>query len=261
MLMEISLKLAEKGDANILALISKKAFDSDAEVDAPGPGGPPGYDSSSFQEKVMNFMDYYNILLNDTIVGGVIVAAKNRFHLILERIFVDPAYHNRGIASCAMIELWKKYPKAQLWTLGTPEWNIRTQHFYEKLGFKQVGWEVGPFDWRGIWFQKEMDPSSPFILQKIKELKNGMKNISVEGLVKSISTTRDVVSRTTGESLKVANAKLMDNSGEIELILWNEQISQLKVGDRIRIEFGYIKDYQGVNQINIGWSGKLILLE
>ena len=85
MLMEISLKLAEKGDANILALISKKAFDSDAEVGAPGPGGPPGYDTSSFQKKVMNFMDYYNVLLNDTIVGGIIVAAKSRFHLILER--------------------------------------------------------------------------------------------------------------------------------------------------------------------------------
>jgi ribosomal protein S18 acetylase RimI-like enzyme len=258
--MNITLKPAEKRDASKLALLSKKAFDSDAEVGAPGPGGPPGYDSSSFQKRVMDYMDYYVILLGDTSIGGIFVGYKNKFHKILERIFVDPDYHNQGVATQAMAKLWEKYPDVQLWTLGTPEWNVRTRYFYEKLGFKQVGWEVGPFNWRGIWYQKEMDPSSPYIMQKIVDLKDGMKNITVEGKIRSISSVREVISRSTGEPLKVTSAELADPSSEIDLVLWNEQISQIKIGDLVRVEFGYIKNYQGRPQLNVGWSGKLILL-
>ena len=42
--------------------------------------------------------------------------------------------------------------------------------------------------------------------------------------------------------------------------MWNEQIRQGSVGDRVRIENGYMKVYRGMRQLNIGKVGKLIKL-
>ncbi|UCG90575.1 MAG: GNAT family N-acetyltransferase [Candidatus Heimdallarchaeota archaeon] len=256
----IKIERAEKGDAEQLASISKRAFDSDAEVGGNGPGGPPGYDSPSFQLRFMRFMDYYKILLNENIVGGIFVSSGGKKHRVLERIFIDPPHHNKGIASQAMELLWEMYPQVQLWTLGTPEWNVRTRHFYEKLGFIQVGWEKGGPNWRGIWYQKVMDSSSPYEMVKVGELKDGMKDITVEGIILTISSPKKVISRSTGKNLSVVNAELGDTTGKIVLVLWNEQISQVKVDDRVRIESGYVNSYRGVYQLNIGWMGRLITL-
>ena len=44
------------------------------------------------------------------------------------------------------------------------------------------------------------------------------------------------------------------------LMMWNEQIKQGQVGDRVRIENGYFKVYRGMRQLNIGKVGKLIKL-
>ncbi|MHA2351269.1 MAG: hypothetical protein ACXADL_16755 [Candidatus Thorarchaeota archaeon] len=46
---KIEITLAQPEDAEILTEISKRAFDSDIEVGAPGPGGPPDYDSERIQ--------------------------------------------------------------------------------------------------------------------------------------------------------------------------------------------------------------------
>ncbi|MFX0206916.1 MAG: GNAT family N-acetyltransferase [Candidatus Hodarchaeota archaeon] len=259
-MIEIRIVRAEKKDAEELASISKKAYESDVEVGAPGPGGPPGYDSPSSHQRFMQFMDYFKILLDDDIVGGIFARSGGKKHHVLEGIFVDPPHHNKGIGTQAMELLWGLYPDAQIWTLGTPEWNVRTRHFYEKLGFIQVGWEKGDSNWRGIWYQKVMDSSSPYEMTKIGELKDGLKDITVEGVILTITSPRKVTSRSTGKILSVTNAELGDATGKIVLVLWNEQISQVKVEDRVRIEFGYISSYRGVNQLNIGWTGRLITL-
>ena len=176
----ISIVPAEKEDAVTLAKICKKAFDSDAEVGAPGPGGPPGYDSPEAQVRFMKFLDYYKILLDDKIVGGIMIDSGGKNHMVLERIFVDPEYHRRGIGTQACELLWDCYPDVTLWTLGTPEWNVRTKDFYEKLGFIQVGWDLGDPTWRGRWYQRVTDSSSPHEMLKIKELTDGMRNVTVE---------------------------------------------------------------------------------
>ncbi|MFX0183176.1 MAG: GNAT family N-acetyltransferase [Candidatus Hodarchaeota archaeon] len=256
----IKIVRAEKRDAEELASISKRAYDSDTEVGAPGPGGPPGYDSPSSQQRFMQFMDYYKILLDGNIVGGIFVRSGRKKHYVLEGIFVDPPYHNKGIGTRAMELLWESYPDAQLWTLGTPEWNVRTKHFYEKLGFIQIGWENGDSNWRGIWYQKIMDSLPSYEMIKIGELRDGLKDVTVEGVIRTLSSPRKVRSRSTGKTLSVANAELSDGTGKIVLVLWNEQISQLKIDDRVRIEFGYVSSYKGVNQLNIGWTGRLITL-
>jgi len=58
---------------------------------------------------------------------------------------------------------------------------------------------------------------------------------------------------------RVANAKAKDDSGEIKLTLWNEQADQVKANDKIVIENGWAKEYQGEIQVSTGKFGKLVV--
>ena len=102
-------------------------------------GGPPGYNSSAWQSKMMRFGDYYTIEMERQIVGGLIILRKGTREYEVGRIFVDPDFQNQGIGTEAFEFLWKQYPLAKRWNLGTPAWNRRTRHFYKKVGFVEIG--------------------------------------------------------------------------------------------------------------------------
>ncbi|MHA1916116.1 MAG: GNAT family N-acetyltransferase [Promethearchaeota archaeon] len=256
----IRIEEATSKDAEILAELSKKAFHTDSEVFGfEEPGGPPGYDSPEFQNWAMRTLTYYKILYDDDIVGGIIIDTGKVDHHILERIFVDPRHHNRGIATIGVILIFNEFPGV-VWTLGTPEWNKRTTHFYEKLGFKQIGWDEGEpeLGWRGIWYQRTTDKTSSSV-QNILDLIDGMTAVVVEGEITQLYPSRNVKSKKDGKELTVAHAILCDKSGEITLVLWNTQISQVKVGEKVRIEFGRVNSFHDNLQLNIGY-GKIIKL-
>ena len=136
---EIQFEKARIGDADILAQVSERAFHSDIHYGAPGLGGPPGYDSAEWQAKVIKAIDYYKILVDDQIVGGIIIFPRENQQYGLTRIFVDEPFQNQGIGTQAVEFLWKTYPLAVRWTLDTPAWNQRTRHFYKKVGFVEIG--------------------------------------------------------------------------------------------------------------------------
>ncbi len=259
-MMSVSIESAEKEDAMTLAEICKRAFESDHAFGAPGSGGPPGYDSPEAQVSFMRFLDYYKILLDDKIVGGIMAGSAGEGHKVMERIFVDPEFHRQGIGTRAFQLLWELYPLVNVWTLGTPEWNVRTKNFYEKLGFIQVGWDLGVPAWRGRWYQKVMNPDNPIKMLKIKELRDGMRTVTAEGKILEMSEPRMVHSRKKDETLTVVNAAMRDETGRVVLVLWNEQIQWVNVGDNIRVENGYTTSYMGVLQLNVGTIGRLIVL-
>lgn len=60
-----------------------------------------------------------------------------------------------------------------------------------------------------------------------------------------------------GKSGRVCNAKLKDNSGEIKLTLWNDDIDQIKVGDKIHLQNGWCSEYKGEKQLSSGKFGKI----
>jgi len=257
----VSLVEAVEDDAYLLAEVSKRAFESDVEVGAKEPGGPPGYDSPEFQIRAMGWADYYTILLDDVTVGGLIIGSVNERHKIMERIFVDPDHQRRGVGTCSVELLEGHYPDVKLWTLGTPEWNQRTKSFYEKQGYVQVGWDLGAANWRGPWYEKVMTPDDPYTMTPIAELRDDMRNLDVAGRVLEKGHARTVRSRRRyGETLSVANAAIGDDSGRVVLVLWNEQIRQAEVGDLLRVENGYTSTYQGILQLNAGRAGKLVKL-
>jgi len=92
---------------------------------------------------------YYKILVEDNIIGGVIISDMGGGHYELSRIFIAPDFQNKGIGTQAIQFIEKAFPAAKRWTLDTPCWAYRNQHFYEKMGYVKVG-EAAPDKHR--WF-------------------------------------------------------------------------------------------------------------
>jgi replication factor A1 len=95
---------------------------------------------------------------------------------------------------------------------------------------------------------------------KINELRDGSRRVDIEANVIQKSETREVRSKFTNETFKVADATIEDETGTITLTLWNEQTEQVNVGDRVKIENGYIKSFRGELQLNSGKYGTLTVL-
>ncbi len=91
----------------------------------------------------------------------------------------------------------------------------------------------------------------------IKDLKDGMKRVSVEAKVVEKGDTREVKSRFKDETYRIVDAVVADETGSIKLTLWNEQIEQVNVGDNIKIDNGYVTSFKGETQLNVGKFGKL----
>jgi len=94
----------------------------------------------------------------------------------------------------------------------------------------------------------------------IKDLQDGMKRVEVEAQVVDKNPTRQVQSKFRDEVFNVADAIVQDETGTIKLTLWNEQIDMVNVGDRIKIENGYVTSFKSETQLNIGKYGKLTVL-
>jgi replication factor A1 len=94
---------------------------------------------------------------------------------------------------------------------------------------------------------------------KIRELRNGMKNVSIEAKVMEKSEPREVLSRFKDETYKVATAMIADETGTIKLTLWNDQISKVNINDKVKVEKGYVTSFKGEIQLNIGKYGILTI--
>ena len=91
---------------------------------------------------------------------------------------------------------------------------------------------------------------------KISELKAGTGNASIEAEVTAMEEPRDVMGK-FGKSLRVVSATLKDDSGEIVLSLWNEDVDKYAVGDKLTITDGWVSDYKGSLRISAGRNGKI----
>ncbi len=92
---------------------------------------------------------------------------------------------------------------------------------------------------------------------KIKDLRDGLRQVDVVAKVTEKSDTREVRSRYRDETYRVADAVINDGTGSIKLVLWNKQIDQVNVDDTVKIENGYIKSFRGEMQLNVGRYGTL----
>ncbi len=135
----MSLQLLKAGTSDALTLtgISKRAFDSDSLVGAPSPGGPPGYMSLPFHTKMARQGHLYKLTDEGLIAGGAILFLKGD-ELNVGRIFVAPEHFRKGYGIFMMQEIEAMFSNVKEITLDTPIWNVRTNSFYTKLGYKEI---------------------------------------------------------------------------------------------------------------------------
>ena len=154
----ITIERATREDAEELTEIQTRTFKDDNKLKPPGciMGGPPGYDSVDWNAGWIAKTPYFKILFDGQIVGGIIVFDMGQGCYEVGRIYVDPDLQNRRIGQQALKLMFRAFPEARKWILGTPGWAIRNQHFYEKMGFVKLReTEVDPdLGWSGVEYEK-----------------------------------------------------------------------------------------------------------
>ena len=132
----MELTKAGTSDAPVINSISKRAFDSDIAVGAPSKAGPPGYKSVGFHVKMAKTDHLYKLSVDGLIVGGAILFMDG-LQLNIGRIFVDPEHFRKGYGIFIMQEIERIFSDAKEIFLDTPVWNVRTNAFYQKLGYTE----------------------------------------------------------------------------------------------------------------------------
>jgi len=95
---------------------------------------------------------------------------------------------------------------------------------------------------------------------QIKDLRVGMKRINVKARVLEVSQPRVVATR-FGLYANVTNVLITDETGTIQLPLWNKQIDEISAGDLIQIEKANVVVFRGVRQLKVGRSGKVSVIK
>ena len=90
---------------------------------------------------------------------------------------------------------------------------------------------------------------------KISDLKAGQGKVDIQVKVKSKAEPREM--EKYGKQLKVGNAIVADDSGEITLTLWNDDVDKVNEGDTVKIINGYVSEFNGKKQLTSGKFGKL----
>jgi ssDNA-binding replication factor A large subunit len=100
---------------------------------------------------------------------------------------------------------------------------------------------------------------SPKLSVLVQDLRHGMKKINIEAKVLEIPTPATVQTR-YGNSARVTNAWVADETGRIKLCLWNEQADLVNVGDTVQIKNASVSTFKGERQLRLGKKGTVSVL-
>ncbi len=90
----------------------------------------------------------------------------------------------------------------------------------------------------------------------ISQVQNQRNKINTRGTLKSKGEVRNVNMR-AGGTIDVCDAVISDDSGEIKLTLWGEDIAKVKEGDTIVIKNGYTNSFKGDVSLTKGKFGEM----
>jgi replication factor A1 len=90
---------------------------------------------------------------------------------------------------------------------------------------------------------------------KISELKAGTGKADIEAKVIEKREPREVNTK-FGRKL-VCEAVLEDDSGKVILVLWGDEIEKVSEGNTVKIENGYVKEWNNELQLSVGKFGKM----
>tara|TARA_Y100000310_G_scaffold231554_1_gene234161 strand:+ start:447 stop:866 length:420 start_codon:yes stop_codon:yes gene_type:complete len=64
-----------------------------------------------------------------------------------------------------------------------------------------------------------------------------------------------------GKTGRVCNTKVKDDTGEMKLTLWNEDVDKVKVGDKIHLKNGWCSEFRDEKQLSSGKFGEIEVIE
>ena len=91
------------------------------------------------------------------------------------------------------------------------------------------------------------------------QAKNMRNGIDLEGTVERKGETR-TVNKKAGGTIDVCDAYLVDESGEIKLTLWGDDIAKISDGSKVKITNGYTNTFKGEVSLTKGKYGQLEVL-
>lgn len=94
---------------------------------------------------------------------------------------------------------------------------------------------------------------------KVSELRDRAKVDTIDVEVVKKEEPREFTSK-YGDSGMVCDAVVKDETGEVDLTLWNDEIQKVSVGNKIRITNGWVSAFRGKNKLSAGKYGKLEVL-
>ena len=94
---------------------------------------------------------------------------------------------------------------------------------------------------------------------QVTDLKAKQGKVDIEVEVIEMAEPREF--NKYGKEGRVCTARVKDDSGEVDLTLWNETIDEVSVGDMLKIENGYVSEYQGNLQLTAGKFGTMTVVK
>jgi len=101
--------------------------------------------------------------------------------------------------------------------------------------------------------RKRINPNSPHL---IRDLRVGMTHVNLKAKVLEVTKPKFVVTR-YGNHASFAKAVISDETGQIKLCLWNEQIGSVSAEDKVQIENARVSAFRGERQLTLGKKGTL----
>ncbi len=83
-----------------------------------------------------------------------------------------------------------------------------------------------------------------------------MSKVNLTVSVLSVAESKQQI-KSAGADHEILELEVNDTSGSMKLVLWDEKIiPDLKTGDRLEIENGFVTSFKGIWRINVGRFGQ-----
>ncbi|MBS3166346.1 hypothetical protein J4444_04445 [Candidatus Woesearchaeota archaeon] len=94
---------------------------------------------------------------------------------------------------------------------------------------------------------------------KIKDVQANQGNIDLT--VSVVSKEEPRTFEKFGKKGRVCSVKIKDESGELKLTLWNDDIDTVNVGDTLHLDKGWCSEFKGEKQLSTGKFGKIEIVK
>ncbi len=93
----------------------------------------------------------------------------------------------------------------------------------------------------------------------VEELSPEADDVEIEGTIAELPTPRAVSTR-YGQK-RITTVTFEDDTGTIDLTLWEEEIDAIEEGAKVQITGAYVREWADDIQLNIGRDGNIEMVE